>query len=54
MTSGPTFCSAPWNSLNIDQTCRVSSCMHLRKEIEKTTQFQQLWPELTEKLLHAT
>ena len=28
-----TFCSAPWNSLNIDQTGRVSSCMHMREDI---------------------
>ena len=33
ITSSPTFCSAPWNSLNIDQTGRVSSCMHMREEI---------------------
>lgn len=33
ITSSPTFCSAPWNSLNIDQTGRVSSCMHMREDI---------------------
>jgi radical SAM protein with 4Fe4S-binding SPASM domain len=27
ITSSPTFCSAPWTSLNIDQTGRVSPCM---------------------------
>lgn len=26
--SSPTFCPAPWTSLNIDQTGRVSPCMH--------------------------
>jgi len=31
--TSPTFCSAPWNSLNIDQTGRVSSCMLMREEI---------------------
>lgn len=33
ITSSPTFCSAPWDSLNIDQTGRVSSCMHMHEEI---------------------
>jgi radical SAM protein with 4Fe4S-binding SPASM domain len=28
ITSSPTFCPAPWTSLNIDQTGRVSPCMH--------------------------
>lgn len=28
ITSSPTFCSAPWTSLNIDQTGRVTPCMH--------------------------
>lgn len=28
ITSSPTFCAAPWTSLNIDQTGRVSPCMH--------------------------
>jgi MoaA/NifB/PqqE/SkfB family radical SAM enzyme len=28
ISSSPTFCSAPWTSLNIDQTGRVSPCMH--------------------------
>ena len=28
ITQSPTFCPAPWTSLNIDQTGRVSPCMH--------------------------
>lgn len=28
ITKSPTFCPAPWTSLNIDQTGRVSPCMH--------------------------
>lgn len=28
ITSSPTFCPAPWTSLNIDQTGRVMPCMH--------------------------
>lgn len=28
ITESPTFCPAPWTSLNIDQTGRVSPCMH--------------------------
>lgn len=28
ISTSPTFCSAPWTSLNIDQTGRVSPCMH--------------------------
>jgi radical SAM protein with 4Fe4S-binding SPASM domain len=28
ITQSPTFCSAPWTSFNIDQTGRVSPCMH--------------------------
>lgn len=29
ITKSPTFCSAPWTSLNIDQVGRVSPCMHM-------------------------
>jgi radical SAM protein with 4Fe4S-binding SPASM domain len=28
ITKSPTFCPAPWTGLNIDQTGRVSPCMH--------------------------
>ncbi len=28
ITQSPTFCPAPWTGLNIDQTGRVSPCMH--------------------------
>lgn len=28
ITQSPTFCPAPWTSINIDQTGRVSPCMH--------------------------
>ena len=28
ITTSPTFCPAPWTGLNIDQTGRVSPCMH--------------------------
>ena len=33
ITSGPTFCPAPWTSLNINQTGGVSPCMHCFDEI---------------------
>ena len=51
ITSSLTFCSAPWDSLNIDQTGRVSSCMHMREEIGnlKHTSLDQILvgPKLT-------
>ena len=41
ITSSPTFCPAPWTSLNIDQTGRVIPCMHMYGHtignIKKTT-----------------
>ena len=33
ITNSPTFCSAPWTSLNIDQTGRVFPCMHSGYEL---------------------
>ena len=33
ITKSPTFCSAPWTSLNIDQTGRVFPCMHSGYEL---------------------
>ena len=33
ITQSPTFCSAPWTSLNIDQTGRVFPCMHSGYEL---------------------
>ena len=33
ITSSPTFCPAPWTSLNIDQTGRVSPCFHARGSV---------------------
>jgi len=33
VTSSPTFCPAPWTSLNIDQTGRVSPCFHARGSV---------------------
>lgn len=42
--SSPTFCSAPWTSLNIDQTGRVSPCMHCYDSVGniKNTPIQQV------------
>jgi len=44
ITNSVTFCSAPWDSLNIDQTGRVSSCMHMADAIGniKQTTLQQI------------
>lgn len=33
ITQSPTFCPAPWTSLNIDQTGRVMPCMHSGYEL---------------------
>jgi radical SAM protein with 4Fe4S-binding SPASM domain len=33
ITSSPTFCPAPWTSLNIDQTGRVMPCFHTGHEL---------------------
>lgn len=33
ITNSKTFCAAPWTSLNIDQTGRVSPCMHAVDDI---------------------
>lgn len=50
ISSTKTFCSAPWTSLNIDQTGRVSPCMHSYDSIGniKETTIQQVLrgPEL--------
>ena len=44
ITQSPTFCSAPWTSLNIDQTGRVFPCMHSGYELGniKQTPIQQI------------
>jgi radical SAM protein with 4Fe4S-binding SPASM domain len=44
ITHSPTFCSAPWTSLNIDQTGRVMPCMHSVYELGniKHTPIQQI------------
>ena len=44
ITQSPTFCSAPWTSLNIDQTGRVFPCMHSGYELGniKQTPIQQV------------
>ena len=44
ITDSPTFCPAPWTSLNIDQTGRVSPCMHALRSIGniKNTPIQQI------------
>ena len=43
-SSSPTFCPAPWTSLNIDQTGRVSPCMHSYESTGniKTTTIQEI------------
>jgi MoaA/NifB/PqqE/SkfB family radical SAM enzyme len=33
ITNSPTFCPAPWTSLNIDQAGRVLPCFHGTKTI---------------------
>ena len=33
ITDSPTFCPAPWTGLNIDQTGRVSPCMHCQEPV---------------------
>jgi radical SAM protein with 4Fe4S-binding SPASM domain len=44
ISSSPTFCPAPWTSLNIDQTGRVSPCMHCYDTVGniKDTPIQQV------------
>lgn len=44
ITRSPTFCPAPWTSLNIDQTGRVSPCMHCWDSVGniKDTPIQQV------------
>jgi len=44
ISQSPTFCSAPWTSLNIDQTGRVSPCMHCWDSVGniKQTPIQQV------------
>ena len=54
--SSPTFCSAPWTSLNIDQTGRVSPCFHCRSVVGniKETSIQEVihGPALTDMREH--
>jgi len=54
--SSPTFCSAPWTSLNIDQTGRVSPCFHARGTVGniKETTIQEVihGPALTDMRAH--
>ena len=54
--SSPTFCSAPWTSLNIDQTGRVSPCFHCRSVVGniKETSIQEVihGPALTDMRKH--
>jgi radical SAM protein with 4Fe4S-binding SPASM domain len=56
ITSSPTFCSAPWTSLNIDQTGRVSPCFHARGSVGniKETTIQEVihGPLLTDMRAH--
>jgi len=56
VTSSPTFCSAPWTSLNIDQTGRVSPCFHARGSVGniKETSIQEVihGPALTDMREH--
>ena len=56
--SSPTFCSAPWTSLNIDQTGRVSPCFHCRGVVGniKETSIQEVihGPALTDMREHMT
>ena len=56
--SSPTFCSAPWTSLNIDQTGRVSPCFHCRRVVGniKETSIQEVihGPALTDMREHMT
>ena len=56
ITSSPTFCPAPWTSLNIDQTGRVSPCFHARGSVGdiKETTIQEIihGPVLTDMRAH--
>ena len=56
VTSSPTFCPAPWTSLNIDQTGRVSPCFHARGSVGniKETTIQKIihGPVLTDMRAH--
>ena len=56
ITSSPTFCPAPWTSLNIDQTGRVSPCFHARDTVGniKETTIQEVihGPVLTDMRAH--
>jgi len=56
--SSPTFCPAPWTSLNIDQTGRVSPCFHCRGTVGniKETTIQEVihGPALTDMREHMT
>lgn len=44
ITSSPTFCPAPWTSLNIDQAGRVSPCFHCVEMVgnNKTNTIQEI------------
>ena len=44
ISDSPTFCPAPWTSLNIDQTGRVSPCFHARGSVGniKETTIQEI------------
>lgn len=44
ITSSPTFCPAPWTSLNIDQAGHVSPCFHCVEMVgnNKTTTIQEI------------
>lgn len=56
--SSPTFCPAPWTSLNIDQTGRVSPCFHCLDTVGniKETSIQEVihGPALTDMRAHMT
>ena len=54
VTSSPTFCPAPWTSLNIDQTGRVSPCFHCRSVVGNIKKTSIHGPALTSMRAHMT
>ena len=50
ITKSPTFCPAPWSSLNIDQAGETNAyfqCVKMvRNNKKKTNNFVELWPTL--------
>lgn len=54
ITQSPTFCPAPWTSLNIDQAGETNAyfqCVKMiRNNKKKTNKFVELWPTLAKEI----